>query len=112
MDVSWQNEYHCLVICSSLHLISLNYFSSCVAVILTLGFPAAIEHWTNEQVLNFVHLMWKKSKGEVENSEAERELDPLNFLAGPPCEASTISSAIARGGPLEATIVVEVARKA
>jgi hypothetical protein len=56
--------------------------------------------------------MWQKSKGEVESSEAERELDPLNFLAGPSGEASSITSAIARGGPLEATIVVEVARKA
>ena len=86
------------------------------AVIVTLGFPAAIEHWTNEQVLNFIHMMWEKSKAEVEQSEEERELDPLSFLPDSPNGSSsglgTQASTTVRNGPLEATIVVEVAKKA
>jgi hypothetical protein len=80
-----------------------------IAVIVTLGFPDALEHWTNEQVLNFVHLMWNKSKAENENGKAdeERGLDPLSFLPG-----SASSSDKRRSGPLEATVVVDVARKA
>jgi hypothetical protein len=84
------------------------FLSSILAVVVTLGFPAAIEHWTNEQVLNFVHLMWDRSKGDVNQSEQERESDPLSFLTaldGGPQPATTLP------GPLEATIVVEVARK-
>jgi hypothetical protein len=92
-----------------------------LAVIVTLGFPAAIEHWTNEQVLNFVQLMWKKSKEEVEQSEEERELDPLNFLADAPNGgmnpgSSSSSRPSGRGTPvpnrpLEAIVVVGVAKK-
>lgn len=85
-------------------------------MIVTLGFPAAIEHWTNEQVLNFIHMMWDKSKAEVEQSEEERELDPLSFLPDSPSSNGSglgaAASSTIRNGPLEATIVVEVAKKA
>lgn len=75
-------------------------------VIVTLGFPPALEHWTNEQVLNFIHLMWNKKNVEAENSE-ERILDPLNFLPG-----SSDDVPQNRSGPLDASIVVDVARRA
>eukprot|EP00980_Cylindrotheca_fusiformis_P030276 scaffold24618_cov127-Cylindrotheca_fusiformis.AAC.9 len=75
--------------------------------IVTLGFPEAIQHWTNGQVLNFIHLMWDESD-EANGAELDRELDPLNFLASPDGEKDTTN----RTGPLEATIVVEVAKKA
>lgn len=74
-------------------------------MVVTLGFPAAQKHWTNEQVLNFVHMMWNKSK--KEDLDAESELDPLNFLRIPADE-----QAATRYEPLEASVVVEVANKA
>lgn len=81
---------------------------SCAAVIVTLGFPEALKHWSNEQVLNFIHLMWDKEKGEEPQSELEYELDPLNFLPDSASERSTTD----RPQPLEASVVVEVAKKA
>jgi hypothetical protein len=80
------------------------------ASIVTLGFPEALQHWTNGQVLNFIHLMWDRSNGENQESDVDRELDPLNFLASPDDEKD--SSSTGRPGPLDATVVVEVAKKA
>jgi len=77
-------------------------------VIVTLGFPDALEHWTNEQVLNFIHLMWNKTKAESSSNKEEgenQELDPLKFLP-------SSLDAKRRSGPLENTIVVDVAREA
>lgn len=113
------------------------------AVIVTLGFPDALEHWTNEQVMNFIHLMWNKTKqaeGEQSNGELnsnngsndttesnnnadsanktmEEETDPLHFLPGGAASPASSSPAPdgkspSSRGPLDATIVVEVARKA
>ena len=101
------SNFACLVLSSYLDPIA------CTAVIVTLGFPDALEHWTNEQVLNFIHLMWNKTKTENDNSKGggeEQGLDPLNFLPGSsPSDPNKVSR---RSGPLEATIVVDVARKA
>jgi hypothetical protein len=83
-------------------------FYSRAAVIVTLGFPEALKHWTNEQVLNFIHLMWDKNIGDEPQTDLEVELDPLNFLPNPSGEKVTSS----RTPPLEATVVVEVAKKA
>lgn len=80
------------------------------AVIITLGFPDALKHWTNEQVLNFVHMMWDKTKGDELQADIETELDPLNFLPTPASEK--VTSPGNRPGPLEASVVVEVAKKA
>jgi hypothetical protein len=80
------------------------------ASIVTLGFPEALEHWTNGQILNFIHLMWDQSNGENQESDLDRELDPLNFLASPDYEKD--SSPTGRPEPVEATAVVEVAKKA
>lgn len=82
--------------------------SSITAVIVTLGFPEALRHWTNEQVLNFIHLMWEKAHEENSGADLDRDLDPLNFLSGPADDKSLNQS----NRPLEATIVVEVAKKA
>lgn len=79
------------------------------AVAATLGFPAALEHWSNVQVLNFIQLMWKRNSSLMNTSNAhskeeeEKLMDPLNFL----CDAVNKKAA-----PLEATIVVDVAKKA
>lgn len=72
-------------------------------VTVTLGFPAALEHWNNDQILNFIHLMWDKSRGDVTASEEEKKMDPLHFLDEP----------IAfKAAPVDANVVVEVAKKA
>lgn len=77
-----------------------------IAVVVTLGFPEVMKHWTNEQVLNFIHVMYEKSSEEESSqSDLEKELDPLNFLP----ESTDTKS---QNGPLEASVVVEIARKA
>lgn len=78
---------------------------SYTAVIVTIGLPRALEHWTNEQVLNFIHLMWEKSTQYSDEKSEERELDPLHFLPDP---SSDPGKAI---GPLDATTVVNVANR-
>jgi hypothetical protein len=86
------------------------FFSS--AIIVSLGFPEALKHWTNEQVLNFIHMMWDDSNAEeAPQSDLEMELDPLSFLQCPSSENGT-SHRHRHLGPLEATVVVEVAKRA
>mmetsp|Transcript_4668 Transcript_4668/g.11879 ORF Transcript_4668/g.11879 Transcript_4668/m.11879 type:complete len:992 (+) Transcript_4668:573-3548(+) len=75
-------------------------------IISTLGFPEAVRHWTNEQILNFIHLMWDKSNGALAPEENdERSSDPLHFLN----DGNDIPK---KAGPVESTIVVEVAKRA
>jgi len=83
-----------------------------IATIVTLGFPEALQHWTNGQVLKFIHLMWNNSNIDNDDtvSEFQQDLDPLNFL-GTPGSNGTIQPS-GRQAPLEATVVVEVAKKA
>ena len=76
------------------------------AVIVTIGLPESLEHWTNEQVLNFIHLMWEQSNEYSLESEEERELDPLHFLSDPTGETGKVT------GPLDANTVVDVAKRA
>jgi hypothetical protein len=71
-------------------------------VVVTLGFPAPLEHWSNVQVFNFIHLMWARSGSEILSSEEEKNTDPLHFLGG----GNNHKSA-----PLEASVVVELAKK-
>ncbi len=79
---------------------------------MSLGFPDALQHWTNEQVLNFIHLMWDDADAEeAPQSDLERDLDPLSFLQSPGNE-QTKSHNHRQPGPLEATVVVEVAKRA
>lgn len=79
--------------------------------VVTLGFPASIEHWSNEQVLNFVHLMWARydnhtsSKDNNVSANDEKDTDPLFFLGG----GTTRSKS--KVGPIEPSIVVELAKK-
>jgi Ran GTPase-activating protein (RanGAP) involved in mRNA processing and transport len=86
-------------------------------VIVTLGFPAAIESWSNDKILYFLQKMWThhrighassvdRSFNEVDTfspEEEEKLTDPLNFLD---------DSLTVRTAPEDATIVVEVANKA
>jgi len=79
------------------------------AVVATLGFPEALKHWNNEQVMNFIHLMYEKRETTEEENQldAQRELDPLSFL--PTNDEDT--SIATRPCPLEASLVVEIATK-
>ena len=73
-------------------------------IIVTLGFPAALEHWSNEQVFNFVHLMWTNIDSDLlASEEEERMTDPLSFLDGD--ETSS------KPAPLEAGVVVKIAKE-
>jgi Ran GTPase-activating protein (RanGAP) involved in mRNA processing and transport len=77
-------------------------------VIVTLGFPPALEHWTNQQILNFIHLMWEnKANDNVATSEEEKTLDPLHFLSSNNGNVSPCNTP-----PLQAAVVVEVAKRA
>lgn len=80
------------------------------AVVVTLGFPEALKHWNNDQITNFVHLMYDKhrSKKDERQSAEERELDPLSFLQNEDKE----STGTPRQSPLEASSVVEIAKSA
>lgn len=81
------------------------------AILLTLGFPEALKNWTNEQVFNFIHLMWEKNdESEEFQSDIERNLDPLSFLSNP-MGIKNEASSTRRSGPLEAAVVVEVAKR-
>jgi len=82
-------------------------------ILLTLGFPEALKNWTNEQVFNFIHLMWDKND-EIENfqSDLERDLDPLSFLSNPMHKIGKGIFSLRQSGPLEASVVVEVAKTA
>ena len=88
--------------CSSLSLLAT------AAVVVTLGFPEALKHWNNEQIMNFIHVMYKKPENNDEQGGAERELDPLDFLS----EGSDRIPISSRPNPLEAFLVVEIAKKA
>ncbi|KAG7356311.1 leucine rich repeat LRR-containing protein [Nitzschia inconspicua] len=87
------------------------------SAIVTLGFPEALKYWTNEQILNFIDLMWynKGDGGDAANGDTtppvamERDLDPLSFLPG---QDGFMRESHQQSGPLEATVVVEVAKKA
>jgi Ran GTPase-activating protein (RanGAP) involved in mRNA processing and transport len=87
-------------------------------VVVTLGFPGAMEQWNNSQILNFLRTMWERHRkcsisahidggdataSEYTSPEEEEKLtDPLNFLG----DVGATTSA-----PEDATIVVEVAKK-
>ena len=79
-----------------------------VAIIVTIKFPPAMERWTNEQILSFLHLMWEHSSQDLEKKSQDKSIDPLQFLprtnGGPPKKKGE--------GPLDAKIVVEVAKRA
>ena len=80
---------------------SLHFLLSETAAIVSIGLPSALEHWTNEQVLNFLHLMWEHSR---QSDLSEELIDPLHFL---PSLVDPIHS-----GPFDAPTVVEVAKRA
>ena len=75
-------------------------------VIVTLGFPGALTHWSNDHVFNFIHLMWTKTDADMlppAQTHEEKSMDPLNFLEGDETNQKPT--------PLEATVVVEIANK-
>lgn len=74
---------------------------------MTIKFPNAMGQWTNEQILSFLHLMWEHSSQDPEK-KTDKSIDPLQFL--PPTNGEPPGK---KGeGPLDATIVVEVAKRA
>jgi len=95
---------------SSQYLSTLPIFCliSLAAVIVTIKFPSAMEQWTNEQILSFLHLMWENSSQDPDKKAQDNAIDPLQFL--PPTNGEPPGK---KGeGPLDATIVVEVAKRA
>jgi hypothetical protein len=77
-------------------------------VVVTLGFPAVMEHWNNEHVVNFIHVMWERSH--VDAVESIHEImDPLHFLGSPD---GIDDVGIGKVGPHDASVVVDVAKKA
>lgn len=76
-------------------------------LVVSLGFPDAVGHWTNEQVLNFLHTMWENYGNGIENGSSceaeEKSFDPLHFLPGNDSN---------KPAPIPAATVVEVAQKA
>jgi Ran GTPase-activating protein (RanGAP) involved in mRNA processing and transport len=88
-------------------------------VVVTLGFPSALESWSNDKILYFLANMWKHHRRQgndassvdrgsmygdhISPDEEEKLTDPLNFL----CDPIPLPSV-----PEDATIVVEVANKA
>lgn len=75
----------------------------------SLGLPSALEHWTNEQVLKFIHLMWEQMRNEQEQKSTEKEVDPLHLLPSLPNDTAKKSLS---SGPLDPATVVAVAKRA
>ena len=75
----------------------------------SLGLPSALEHWTNEQVLKFIHLMWEQMRNEQEQNSMEKEVDPLHLLPSLPNDTAKKSVS---SGPLDPATVVAVAKRA
>lgn len=90
------------------HLILTLVLVLATAIIVTIKFPNAMEQWTNEQILSFLHLMWENASQDPEKRASDKAVDPLQFL--PPTNGEPPGR---KGeGPLDATIVVEVAKRA
>lgn len=70
------------------------------AVAVTLGLPAELEHWTNEQVLKFILHMWGQMQDEKMILSMNRERDP------------SLRSSEPIRKPLDPVTVVTVAKKA
>jgi Ran GTPase-activating protein (RanGAP) involved in mRNA processing and transport len=90
---------------SHIKLLQLNGFRI-GPIVVTLGFPAALEHWSNDQILNFIHLMWDKSAELVAQQEHEAKpvFDTSRFFSK--------ANPRDRAAPLDAAVVVDVAKKA
>jgi len=75
----------------------------------SLGLPPALEHWTNEQVLKFIHLMWERMQQDQQQYTVEKDIDPLRLLPSVPGVGGNpkLSS-----GPLDPATVVAVAKRA
>ena len=74
-------------------------------IVTTLGFPPVMDKWTNTQILDFIHIMWKNHLvpgGEFSTEVFEEEkIDPIHCL----------STSQPRTAPIEATVVIEAAKK-
>ncbi|KAL7561230.1 hypothetical protein ACA910_004151 [Epithemia clementina (nom. ined.)] len=82
-------------------------------LVVSLGFPPVLGHYSNEQVLNFLHTMWEKFGGSAgddnmnDDPQEDQIVDPLHFLPG-----SDSATTNPRFPPLPASTVLEVAKKA
>jgi hypothetical protein len=47
-------------------------------IIVTLGFPSALERWNNAQILNFIYIMWQNHQSP--DVDEEKSSDPLQCL--------------------------------
>lgn len=73
----------------------------------SLGLPKALESWTNEQVLQFILLMWERMRHEQEQYSEEKSMDPLHLLTNGDTSRVNIVS-----GPLDPATVIAVAQRA
>lgn len=72
-----------------------------------MGLPKALEQWTNEQVLQFILLMWERMRHEQEQHSYEKSLDPLHLLSNGDSDPVNLIS-----GPLDPATVIAVAQRA
>jgi Ran GTPase-activating protein (RanGAP) involved in mRNA processing and transport len=82
--------------------------ASLSATAVSLGLPTALDDWTNEQVLKFIHLMWEQMRNDQGQNSEEKETDPLHLLRSLPGNHNNS----APSGPLDPATVVAVAKKA
>lgn len=73
--------------------------------VVSLGLPASLERWSNEQVLKFILFMWNQMRQEQDSNSIDKDIDPLNLL--PSAQARFDKS-----GPLDPATVVAVAKRA
>eukprot|EP00566_Odontella_aurita_P002665 CAMPEP_0113531946 /NCGR_PEP_ID=MMETSP0015_2-20120614/3777_1 /TAXON_ID=2838 /ORGANISM="Odontella" /LENGTH=922 /DNA_ID=CAMNT_0000430835 /DNA_START=642 /DNA_END=3410 /DNA_ORIENTATION=+ /assembly_acc=CAM_ASM_000160 len=74
----------------------------------SLGLPPALEQWTNEQVLKFIHLMWERMQQDQQQCSTEKDIDPLHLLPSVPGAGNPKMNS----GPLDPATVVAVAKRA
>ena len=74
-----------------------------IANAVTLGLPASLETWSNEQVLKFIRYMWEQRQKEQEEKSMDGAVDPLHMLDGDIPQPNA---------PLDPPTVVGVAKRA
>ena len=89
------------------------------AISVTLGLPAAMENWTNEQVLKFIRVMWDRHRHEKENAmtitkESSQSISTAVASEGSVNAASEKSSEklAPKVGPSDPATVVAAAKNA
>lgn len=87
------------------------------AISVTLGLPAAMENWTNEQVLKFIRVMWDRTRHEREDAALAASRDSTSTIGA--SEASVNAPSVnstekeePKSGPSDPATVVAAAKGA